>query len=173
MIRGALLVALLSAFTARADNTADEADLAFRLGNEAYAKHDYPRALAAYFLSNRLVPNKNVLFNIARCYEALKGYDEAYRYYFELSHARGLPEADAREMRAALERLAPKVALLEVVTDPPGADVFIDREDLGSRGRAPQVLALAPGPHTVKVRLEGRRDAETQVRVTTGARRPR
>lgn len=171
MGRALTLSFFLIALPARADNTADEADIAFQLGNQAYAKRDYAKALAAYFLSNRLVPNKNVLYNIARCYEALKSYDEAYRYYFELSTAKDLAADDAKDIEKALERLSPKVALLAVTTDPPGADIYLDREDLGSRGRAPQVLATTPGPHKVKVKLEGMHDAEASVRVTKGAER--
>ena len=76
--------AVLWAAAARADNTADEADVAFSLGNQSYQKRDYEKALASYLLSHRLVPNRNVLFNIARCYEQLAKFDEAFRYYFEL-----------------------------------------------------------------------------------------
>ena len=64
----ALTLALCLAAPAAADNTADEADVAFQLGNEAYARGQYADALRNYFLSHRLVPNRNVLFNIARCY---------------------------------------------------------------------------------------------------------
>ena len=77
--------ALLLSTPAHADNTADEADVAFSLGNQAYGKREYDKALSWYFLSHRLVPNRNVLFNIARCFEALDKFDEAFRYYFELS----------------------------------------------------------------------------------------
>ena len=76
-----LCVTLGFAAAAHADNTADEADVAFVLGNEAYAKSDYQRALSQYFLSYRLVPNRNVLFNMVRCYEALDRFNEAYRYF--------------------------------------------------------------------------------------------
>lgn len=165
----AFAAVLFLALPSFADNTADEADVAFRLGNEAYAKRKYDEALAAYFLSNRLVPNKNVLYNIARCYEALKSYDEAYRYYYDLSTAKDLAPDDAKDVQAALDRLSPKVALVAVTTDPPGADVYIDREDLGSRGRAPQTLATNPGTHKIKVKLAGMHDAEATVRVAKGA----
>jgi outer membrane receptor protein involved in Fe transport len=150
-----------------ADNSADEADVAFQLGNEAYLKRDYERALAEYFLSNRLVPNRNVLFNIARVYEAMKRFDEAYRYYNDLVGPE-LSETDAAAVKAALGRLSPHVALIHIVTTPPGADVFVDREDLGSRGRSPQTLAVPPGAHTVKVRLEGYRAGDAQVTAVKG-----
>src|SRR5579862_5759593 len=69
---------------ARADDitdVADEADLHFRIGAERYQAADYRGALEHFLASNRLAPNRNVLFNIARCYEALHEYPNAYRYY--------------------------------------------------------------------------------------------
>ena len=54
---------------ARADDVADEADLQFKLGAEAYQKGDYKGALEHFLASNRLVANRNVEFNIARTYE--------------------------------------------------------------------------------------------------------
>jgi outer membrane receptor for ferrienterochelin and colicins len=160
-------LALLIASPAQADNTADEADVAFTLGNRAYAKREYDKALASYLLSHRLVPNQNVLFNIARCYEQLKKFDEAFRYYFELSSQK-LDDDDAREVRGALGRLTPKVALLTITSQPEGADVYVDREDLGSRGRTPLTLALPPGPHTTKLKLAGYRNTEGKASVGKG-----
>ncbi len=162
-----LVCALALVSPARADNTADEADVAFQLGNDAYARRDFELALSHYFLSYRLVPNQNVLFNIARCYEAMKRFNEAYRYYNDLL-AMPLPEADRKEVASALARIGPKVALLTVVTRPEGADIFVDREDLGSRGRAPQTLALPPGRHLVRVKLEGYEPAEAMVTLSRG-----
>lgn len=152
---------------AAADNTADEADVAFSLGNQAYGKREYDKALSWYFLSHRLVPNRNVLFNIARCFEALNKFDEAFRYYFELS-GETLGDEDAREVKGALARLTPKVALLSVSSEPPGADVYVDREDLGSRGRAPLTLALPPGPHTVILKRSGYRVGSGKASISKG-----
>jgi outer membrane receptor for ferrienterochelin and colicins len=162
------LLLLLAPSLARANNTADEADVAFELGNEAYARGNYNEALRSYFTSYRLVPNRNVLFNIARCYEAQNRFNEAYRYYDDLLAGEPLPEEDAGEVRRALERLRPKVALVRVGSTPEDAEVYIDRADLGSRGRSPQTLALAPGRHKVMVKKEGYRPAEASVLVTRG-----
>jgi outer membrane receptor for ferrienterochelin and colicin len=159
---------LLLAVPARADNTADESDIAFSQGNQHYAKRDYEGALAAYFLSYRLVPNRNVLFNIARCFEALDRFDEAYRYWFDLSNESGLADADLRDVKAALARLGPKVALVNVSSTPPGAELYVDREDLGSRGRTPQAIAVPKGKHTIIARLAGYRVGQTAVTATLG-----
>src|SRR5437879_13923507 len=67
--------------TAHADDVADEADLQFTLGAERYQAGDYRAALEHFLSSNRLAPNRNVLFNIARTFEALKQYPDAYKYY--------------------------------------------------------------------------------------------
>ncbi len=146
----ALLALWLAAPPVHADNTADEADVAFELGNQAYARREYQEALRNYFLSYRLVPNRNVLFNIARCYEAQDRFNEAYRYYNDLL-AMQLPASDRREVTQALARIRPHVALVRIETEPPGAEIFVDREDLGSRGLSPQTLARPAGKRRIRV----------------------
>lgn len=160
-------VVSLVATQARADNTADEADVAFALGNRAYAHREYEEALKDYFLSYRLVHNRNVLFNIARCYEALDRFNEAYRYYNDLLEM-DLPPDDQREVTAALARIRPQVALVRIQTEPPDAEIFVEREDLGSRGKSPQTLALPPGKHLVLVRKEGFHPAQATVSLVRG-----
>ncbi len=155
-----------------ADNAADEADIAFGLGNKHYARREYEPALSQYFLSYRLVPNRNVLFNIAHCYEALSRFDEAYRYYYDLSVDPSLSDSDRKDVKVALTRLGPRVALISVKTTPPGADLYIDREDLGSHGKTPQVIAVPPGPHTVVVKLPGYHDATGKVTTLKGKEAP-
>lgn len=170
LLRAAALSLLLVAQPTIAwadDNTADEADLAFALGNDAYAARRYDEALRNYFLSYRLVPNRNVLFNIARCYEAMERFDEAYRYYRDLSRAK-LAEDDARDVNRSLQRLRPRVALVTVTSEPEGASVFVDRLDLGSRGVTPLTLALPPGAHEVIVQREGHRSRQEKVTLTRG-----
>ena len=75
--------AIAAPLPAMADGTADEADLQFRLGKEEFKKGSYDSALAHFFASNRLAPNRNVLFNIASTYEALSRYADAHRYYVD------------------------------------------------------------------------------------------
>ncbi len=154
---GALLVALLAlaiAPAARADGLADEAELHFQRGAELYRRGDYATALEHLMLSNRLVPNRNVIYNIARTFEQLRRFADAHRYYIDALAG----ETDARaisEATAAIARIAPEVAVLRVVTDPPGATIYIDRKDLGSRGIAPRPLAVAPGSYRVIAERDG------------------
>src|SRR5277367_801033 len=140
------------------DDVADEADLQFRLAAEKYQAGDYRGALEHFLASNRLAPNRNVLFNIARCYEALHEYPDAYRYYVRTSQGETDPAAHTR-IDEAMKRMAPNVAILKVVTDPPGATLYLDRKDLGQRGAGPQTLGLAPGRYVVLAEAPGYEDA--------------
>ena len=153
----ALLIALLAiatASSARADGLADEAELHFQRGADLYRRAEYATALEHLMLSNRLVPNRNVVYNIARTFEQLRRFADAHRYYVDALTG----ETDARavsEATAAVARIAPEVALLRVVTEPPGATIYIDRKDLGSRGIAPRPLALPPGRYRVIAERDG------------------
>ncbi|HEY3447690.1 MAG TPA: TonB-dependent receptor [Myxococcales bacterium] len=171
--RLALLTAISAAVLAstagpaRADNTADEADLRFRRGVEAYKAGKYEDALSEFFFSNRLVRNLNVTHNIARCYEQLKMYDEAYRYYREVLNETSKAD-DKRPLNDSLARIAPRVALLQVTSNPAGSDLFIERKDLGSLGVTPKVLALPAGKTTVVLSRPGYRDASKVVDLAVG-----
>ena len=154
-----LLVSMSWAPRAFADNLADEAELQFKLGAESYQKGDFTGALEHFLASNRLVPNRNVIFNIARTYEELKAAPDAYRYYVEA--LQGETRADqTKRIDDALRRVAPFVAVLKVTTEPAGATVFLDRRDLGARGNTPANLGLAAGRHKVIVELSGYETAE-------------
>ncbi len=155
-----LLLALAGlAAPLHADDLADEADVQFELGATKYKSGDFLGALEHFLASNRLVPNKNVLFNIARCYEQLKRYPDAYRAYARALE-QGPDPQQKKEIEEALGRIAPKVALLDVKTDPPGATIYLDRKDLGARGEAPKKLGLEPGKVKVIVELAGHESAE-------------
>lgn len=137
-----------------ADGLADEAELHFQLAINDYQKGDFTSALEHYMLSNRLVPNRRVVFNIARTFEQMKRFPDAYRYYVDALEGE-TNQAAIDSAKTAIERLTPFVALLDVQSDPPGATIYIDRKDLGSRGRAPRSLALSPGKYRVIAELAG------------------
>ncbi len=151
-----MLLAVLTALVipARADDVADQAELEFSLGAEAYQRGDYRLALEHFLISNRLVPNKNVLFNVARSYEQLKYYPESFRYYTLASDAETDPDARAK-IQNALTQIRHFISVLRVTTDPPGATLYIDRRDLGARGTSPQILGLAPRQYRLIAELAG------------------
>jgi hypothetical protein len=146
---------------AHASETADEADIEFQLANDRYDAGDIKGALQHFLASNRLAPNKNVLFDIARCYEQLKQLPEAYRYY-SASRDAETSEAGKRRIEESLDHLRPRVALLTIESDPPGAILYLDRKDLGSRGVTPRTLALPEGAHTVLLELPDFEPAQSE-----------
>ncbi len=166
--RGRWLAALL-AFSlfgahgkvARADGVADESELHFQLGAEAYSKGEFRPALEHFLLSNRLVPNRNVVFNIARAYEQLGQLADAHRYYIDALQGETDPQI-VQEVEGALRRVSPGVAVLDVTTNPPGATIYIDRRDLGTRGVTPRPLGLPPGSYRVLVELPGYEPATSE-----------
>jgi outer membrane receptor for ferrienterochelin and colicin len=154
--------ALLLTAAARADDLADEADLKFRIGAEAFQRGDYKRALEKFLESNRLVPNRNVSYNVARCYEELRQFPEAYRY-FALALAGETDGAARARIERALGDIRQHVAVLDIETDPPGATLFVERRDLGARGNAPLALGLKPGHYVILAELPGHYPAELEV----------
>ena len=112
----ALALAVLSApAPARAGGAADEADLHFTIAAEHYAKGEFREALEHFLASNRLVPNRNVVFDIAETYAQLKAYPDAYRYYVQALEAE--PDAGERaRIEKSLQKVAHGVAVLRVRT---------------------------------------------------------
>ncbi|MFO0678014.1 MAG: TonB-dependent receptor [Polyangiaceae bacterium] len=147
---------------ARADDAAaDEADLQFQLGAERYKEADFRGALEHFLASNRLVANRNVIFNIARTYEQLNRAADAYRYYMMALDAE--PKPDARKpIEEAIQRISANVAVLRVETDPPSATLYLNRKDLGPRGTSPRPLGLVAGKYKVIAELPGYETAESE-----------
>lgn len=163
------LLGLLVPRDGLAGGLADEADLQFQIGAKHYQRGEFDDALEHFFISNRLVPNRNVVFNIARTYEQMKRWADAHRYYSDALEAEDRAQ-QRQNIEAGIKRVAPFVAILKVETNPPGATIFIDRKDLGSRGKAPRALALPEGRYTVMAELEGHEGASSaKVEIKTGA----
>jgi outer membrane receptor protein involved in Fe transport len=157
-----VLVAALTTAQAPAprDGVADEADVLFALGNDAYGRADYERALSLYFASNRLAPNRNVVFNVARCYDRLARPVEAFRYYARYRTLSSAPR-DVEAAEQAMARLRAQVALLKVTSTPAGATVYLDRVELGAWGVTPLEIAVAPGTYRVLLERSGSHPAST------------
>ncbi len=146
---------------------ADESQLQFDLGVSAYRAGRLEQALEHLLMSHRLVPNLRVVFNIARTYDQLGRFDQAYRHYTEV--LRLGPDAGSRdEALASLQRIAGQVARVTIETTPAGATVYVARRDLGSRGTTPLVLALPEGEHTVLLELAGWGSTEHTVSMVEG-----
>jgi outer membrane receptor protein involved in Fe transport len=161
-VLGLALIAFSFPRALLADDVADEADLQFTLGAEAYQKGDLKGALEHFLASNRLAPNRNVLYNVARVYDGMKKYPEAYRYYSQALEGE-TNQAARTTIEAAMKQLAQSVVVVHVETSPPGATLYIDRKDLGPRGSAPRSFGLAAGRYRIIAELAGHEPAEAEV----------
>lgn len=146
---------------------AEEAEVAFEIGVQHVQRGEYLLALSYLLESNRLAPNKNVLYNIAGAYEALGRNEQAYQYYTEYLELEQDPQR-RQDGQRGLARLAGRVALVRITSDPPGARIYVDRRDLGARGVTPRTVALQPGTHTIIVEQNGYVSVEQAVAATRG-----
>ena len=152
---------------ARADD-ASEAQLQYELGAELYRQRRYPEALERFLASNRLVPNKNVVFNIAQVYALMRRHAESFNWYETYLSDFDVEAEDRAGAERAQARALAHVAVLDVRTAPAGATLYVDRLELGAVGRSPRRVAVEPGERTLIARLDGHRDARLEVAAAVG-----
>jgi hypothetical protein len=165
-----LLSVALCSIPAAAD-TASEANLQYELGAELYKQKRYAEAIERFIASERLVPNANVVLNIVQTFEFLKRYKDAYNWF--QTYLERLPD-DAVRQQAESQRaeLASKVAVVEVTTAPAGAELFVDRVDLGTVGTSPRRIAVDTGDRTIIARLAGHHEGSAAAAAREGQIQP-
>ncbi|MCC6875983.1 MAG: PEGA domain-containing protein [Sandaracinaceae bacterium] len=153
---------------ARADN-ASEARLAFERGSHAYERRDFPAAVDHFQVSYRLVPNAAVAYDIARVYERyLARPIDAYNWYETALGTAGASDDLRANAIADRDRLAPALAILDVVTAPAGAEVFVERVDLGAWARSPRRVAVPAGAMQIILRIANHHAATVTVDARAG-----
>ncbi len=172
IVRGTLWIVLAlflstPAYAQKVSASADEAEVEFRLGNQAYRAGDYRMALGHYFASNRLVANRNVIFNIAKCYENLDEFVESYRYYQRFLET-AKSEKEVASVQSDLKRIEKRIAIIEVDSEPQGATIYLNRVDLGSVGVTPLRVPVSKGKYTVILRKKAFADAQFKVKAQAG-----
>ncbi len=156
-----------------------EARLLFERGNQHLAAgmrargrrrtRELEQALDAYVGVLRLGGRtRNVVFNLALTLQELGREREAFNYYAEYLSSFDLSAEDRAEGERRLEAIRPRVAVLEIATEPAGAAVRIDRRDLPTRGETPLTLAVEPGEHTVILQRAGFEEATAPATATVG-----
>lgn len=137
----------------------DEARAAIKRGLAAYARHEPDNALAEFKRASELVPDANQPHRYAaEALVELERYEEAideYQRYLAIK-----PDvSDADEIKKRIEETRAKLTgTVTITSSPAGASVFVDNA-ASPAGTTPLAgLKLARGPHTLTVRLAGKKD---------------
>jgi hypothetical protein len=170
VIAMALLVGLARVPPAAAETREEiirEAAKHFERGVALYGEADYRGALVEFKRAAQLAPNPTVLYNIGQTQYQLREYAEALAT-FQRYLAEAAPSAANRaEVEGTIEVLKSRVGRLTIVTDPPGADIFIDDAPVG-RTPFDGSLAVSVGRLKVMAVLAGRPSATRYVDVAAG-----
>ena len=147
----------------------------FNLAETHYQQADFRKALAQYkrALAYKRLPA--LLFNIAQCHRQLNELRRAI-FYYRLFLAE-LPRAPNKTaVRRLIKQLERKQALrqraerrkgkLTLVTEPKGAQVWIDRFSGPRVAITPAMVVLKEGQHLVVIRLAGFRTVHRTVTVS-------
>lgn len=175
-----LLMAGAPALPAHAQSGNAEARAHFDAGNRHFARARRLRgarraraleaALGEYMQTLAIVRSRNALFNTALVLEQLERPTEAFAYVREYLAIRGLSEQERADGEARMAALRQKVAVVAIGSEPPGAQVFVDRRDLAARGVTPIEVAVEPGRHTVYLVRPHHEPFEASVEAATGER---
>lgn len=123
----------------------DEAQRRFAQGKELYEENDFRGALNEFKRAWQLAPNFRLLYTIAQVQFQLQDYAAALRS-FEQYLAEGgaeIPETRRAEVQKELERLAARVARIEISTNLEGAVITVDDVEVGTAPLREPVLVSA------------------------------
>lgn len=130
----------------------DEARARFDRGVELYNEQEYDRSLIEFERAYELAPNFGVLYNMAQVSVQLRRYAKAV-VLFERFLAEGgtqIPEARVEEVERELAAARSRTAKLLVRTRPPGAQIALDDQPIGTSPMAAAEL-VDSGQHRLTV----------------------
>jgi tetratricopeptide (TPR) repeat protein len=136
----------------------------FQQGVAAYREGRFYDAVGIFLQTQRVYPDTQLCFNIARAFENLGNASAALRYYRDYLREADRP-SDGVEVRETVQRLEQQLAQrgvqqLTVLSKPEGSTVSLDGKPVGI---APWTGETYPGKHRVSVVLEGHASQERVV----------
>jgi tetratricopeptide (TPR) repeat protein len=138
----------------------------FQQGVAAYRDGKFYDAVAIFLQTQRIYPDTQLCFNIARAYENLGNASAALRYYRDYLRQADRP-SDGEEVRARVRKLQQQVAQrgvqqLTVLSQPESATVLLDGKPVGI---TPWTSETYPGKHRLALTLEGHTAQEQVIEV--------
>lgn len=164
-----MAVMLLVALPAAAEDDAADARFFDRMARRAFAQRRHDAAVELFLQSQRAAPNPRTLFNVAVAAELAERWSTALSYYAEYvaTAPTGAPERRARAERA-VARLQQRVPTVWVTTVPPGATIYVDREELGAAGTSPRLVPVDAGERRIIAEHPGYHRVEARVTAAPG-----
>ncbi len=128
------------------------------LAKEAYARGDYPKAVAAFEAAYARAPLAKYLYNLGRCHEKLGDFAPAAGYLE--GYLRAVPDAEDRaEVEGLIEvirhRLVRTHGRIKVTSAPSGALLFIEAGERRVKAATPYWGWVPFGEAKLVLRMEG------------------
>lgn len=138
----------------------------FQQGVTAYRSGKYYEAVELFLQTQRIYPDTQLCFNIARTYENLGNASAALRYYRDYLRQADRP-SDGDDVRARVRNLESQLAergaqQLTVLSQPEGATVLLDGKPVGL---TPFTGETYPGKHRLGLSLHAYESQERVVEV--------
>jgi outer membrane receptor for ferrienterochelin and colicins len=171
MMRRTLFLILAAGLAARAAaaDVAGEARFFDGLARRAFEAGHYEQALDAFLQANAAARSSRALYNIAICAELARKDTLAFVYYREYLSSDDSDVQRRADAARRLTQLETALALLEVTSSPPGANVYADRVELGSYGTTPVTIVVAEGEHRLLLERDGYVPGSVAARATKGS----
>ena len=112
-------------------------------------------ALREFLLEQRIAPNPRIVFNIALCFQQLGRNAQAFHYFDEYTASDDDDAARRASAAEAMRTLRPRLALVRVDSDPPGATVAIEGGASTFQSRPANFTLRVAGAHLVEVKTSG------------------
>lgn len=133
----------------------DRARVLFQRGVAAYRAARYYEAVDHFLETQRIYPDTQLCFNVARAYENLGNGSAALRYYRDYLRQADRP-SDGEEVRERVRKLEQQLAQrgvqqLTVLSQPEGATVLLDGKPVGI---TPWTGDIYAGKHRLALTLE-------------------
>jgi tetratricopeptide (TPR) repeat protein len=150
----------------------DRARELFLQGVAAYRAGKYYEAVEIFLQTQRIYPDTQLCFNVARAYENLGNVGAALRYYRDYLRQADRP-SDGDEVRERVRRLSQQLAQrgvqqLSVLSQPEGATVLLDGRPVGI---TPWTGETYPGKHRLALTLDSHAAQEQIVELDAYAAR--
>ena len=144
----------------------ERARVLFQQGVAAYRDGKFYEAVAIFLQTQRVYPDTQLCFNIARAYENLGNGSAALRYYRDYLRQADRP-SDGEDVRERVRKLSQQIAQrgvqqLTVLSQPDSATVLLDGRPVGI---TPWTGETYPGKHRLALTLHGHASQEQVIEV--------